>query len=258
LFAAGEAERCAARVLVLTGRGLNRNSKVVDRKMIQRIDEIQVILMLEETLKYHWVQHLKILTPPDDNSWIYVRADGLQPQQVNELLDIFIAEVQAYNVAMIYPGLWIYVDGRHWLNSYAADSELFFEQWFSGLSSIFRLGENSETSVSIVEGCSVVMKRETDQLILLVFPFYSKAGVASTSITVNLWNFTHHLIKAGEVYLQLIETLLAAIEAYDKLKNVHTELTCIIEVLVQVRTDYIQACLNEFRSELAKRSSIQS
>lgn len=211
--------------------------------MIQKIDEIQVIFMLEETLKYDWVQHLKILTPPDDKSWIYVRADGLQPKQIDELLDIGIAYIQTYNHAMFCRGLWIYVDGRNWLGSYAA-CDSYFEEWFFGLAKIFDLGENSETPSFQEEECSVVMKRVSDQLTLSASYGYP--------ITLNLWDFTRHLIEAGEVYLQLVEKLWFAIETYDKSKNVQAELTCILEVLAKVEVGCVRACLDKFRSELAK------
>lgn len=178
--------------------------------MLQKIDEIQVILMLEETLKYDWVQHLKILTPPDDSSWIYVQANGLQAQQVNELLEICIAGVQRYNMVIFCRGLWIYIDGQNWLGSYA-DCESRFEDCFFGLQNIFDRGENAEASVCLTEEYTLVMKRASDRLTLSTHPEYS--------ITMNLWDFTRHLLKAGEVYLQLIEKLRAAIEAYEALHN---------------------------------------
>ncbi|MBD3883505.1 hypothetical protein IFO70_17185 [Phormidium tenue FACHB-886] len=216
--------------------------------MIHKIDKIQVILMLEETLKYDWVQHLKILTPPDDNSWIYVRADGLLPQQVNELLEICIAGVQRYNTVIFCRGLWIYIDGQNWLGSYA-DCESCFEDCFFYLSRILNLGETSEASVCLTEGYTLVMKRVSDRLTLSAYP--------GDSIAVNLWDFTRHLLEAGEVYLQLIEKLRALIKAYEKPKNVHAELTRIVEVLDRVETVHIRACLDEFRSELVKRASTQ-
>jgi hypothetical protein len=220
--------------------------------MLQKIDEIQVILMLEETLKYDWVQHLKILTPPDDNSWIYVRADGLLPPQVTELLEIYTTEFETYKFFGFDLGLWIYVEGRHWMYSYAAPYK-FFEEWFAELRRIVLLRQDSETSVCTSnDGVhTVILSRKSEQLSLKT----TTLGYRESSISVNLWDFTSHLLKAGEAYLQLIEKLFAAIEVYDKSKNSHAELTRIVEVLDRVGTDHFIACLDEIRSELVKQAN---
>ncbi|MGG6297119.1 hypothetical protein ACQ4M4_22220, partial [Leptolyngbya sp. AN02str] len=97
-----------------------------------------------------WVQHLNILTPPDDKCLKYVRADELQPQQVDELLAIYIAYLERWPTApVLHVGLWVYVDGRHWISSYANSERFFFEEWFAGLRTVLRSEESAKASVEI-------------------------------------------------------------------------------------------------------------
>lgn len=169
-----------------------------------KIVQVQLILLTD-----------RLWSPPADaiirqDEYFYYLSGRSLVKGAGRLLDYYLGK-ERFCCCDMGVGMAVEVDGVAW-NDGTTDHFWHLGGWFYALKTILAGGENSSVTTFVWDESRLVMERQGERVTMYDgFPEYGR--YSSPLVTVGLRPLAAELVREGEICLELMDALLAEIEA---------------------------------------------